>query len=67
MLTFANRGGVHVRDRKERKAAAFDLAAYVRAYRREDRCLPRNVMRQPAADHDGGAGEERSGKKLDKT
>ena len=56
-----------MRDRKERKAAAFDLAAYVRAYRREDRCLPRNVMRQPAADHDGGAGEERRGKQPDKT
>ena len=57
-----------MRERKARKTAeAFDLAAYVRAYARDDRRLPRNVMRQPAADHDGGAGEERSGKKLDKT
>lgn len=37
--------------RKARKAAAaFDLASYVRAYRREDRCFPRNrVIRQAAA------------------
>lgn len=41
-----------MRDRKERKAAAFDLAAYVRAYRREDRGLPRKGLSQPAAASD---------------